>query len=182
LTVTLMSLGIPMIGMGDEVCRTQLGNNNAYCQDNEISWFDWNLIEKHSDVHRFLRLIIERRLLRGIEHERHRINLLTMLQTANKSWHGTQLFQPDWSDGSYSVALGAELKQDNLWFHWIMNAFWEPLTFELPKLDGGASWRRWIDTGLDSPDDILPWREAPIHTSDVYRAEARSVVFLFREG
>ena len=54
LTVTLLSLGVPMILMGDEVRRTQRGNNNAYCQDNEISWFDWTLVEKHADVHRFV--------------------------------------------------------------------------------------------------------------------------------
>ena len=54
LTVTLLSLGVPMILMGDEVRRTQRGNNNAYCQDNETSWFDWTLLEKHADVHRFV--------------------------------------------------------------------------------------------------------------------------------
>ena len=73
LTVTLLSLGMPMILMGDEVRRTQRGNNNAYCQDNEISWFDWTLVEKHADVHRFVRLLIARRLLRDVEHERRRV-------------------------------------------------------------------------------------------------------------
>ena len=62
LTVTMLSLGIPMIGMGDEMRRSQMGNNNAYCQDNETSWLDWTLLEKHSDLHRFVRLLIEHRL------------------------------------------------------------------------------------------------------------------------
>ena len=61
--------------MGDEVRRTQRGNNNAYCQDNEISWFDWTLLEKHADVHRFVRLLIARRLLRDMERERQRVSL-----------------------------------------------------------------------------------------------------------
>ena len=91
LTVTLMSLGVPMILMGDEVRRTQRGNNNAYCQDNEISWFDWTLVEKHADVHRFVSLLIARRLLRDVEHERQRISLTAMLQQANKAWHGVKL-------------------------------------------------------------------------------------------
>ena len=78
LTVTLMSLGVPMILMGDEVRHTQGGNNNAYCQDNEISWFDWTLVEKHADVHRFVSLLIARRLLRDVEHERQRVSLTTM--------------------------------------------------------------------------------------------------------
>ena len=64
-----------MILMGDEVRRTQRGNNNAYCQDNETSWFDWTLLEKHADVHRFVTLLNARRLLRDVEHERQRVSL-----------------------------------------------------------------------------------------------------------
>ena len=64
LTVTLLALGMPMILMGDEVRRTQGGNNNAYCQDTETSWFDWTLLEKHADVHRFVRTLNARRVLR----------------------------------------------------------------------------------------------------------------------
>ena len=171
LTVTMMSLGIPMILMGDEVRHTQGGNNNAYCQDNEISWFDWTRVEKHADVHRFLKLLIERRLLRSIDHERQRTSLTTMLQQANKAWHGTRLFQPDWGDASHSVALGAELKQEGLRFHLILNAYWEPLAFELPRLEAPGAWRRWIDTALDSPNDIVAWQTAPAVSGDTYRAE-----------
>jgi isoamylase len=181
LTVTMMALGIPMILMGDEVRHTQGGNNNGYCQDNEMTWFDWTRIEKHADVHRFLKLLIERRLLRDFEHERHRISLITMLQTARITWHGTRLFHPDWGDGSHSVALGAELKKEGRRFHLILNAYWEPLDFELPKLEDGETWRRWIDTGLDSPQDIVPWQAAPVVHGERYRAEARSVVMLFSE-
>jgi isoamylase len=182
LAVTLLSLGVPMILMGDEVRHTQGGNNNAFCQDNEISWFDWTRVEKHADVHRFLKLLIERRLLRSIEHERQRMNLTTMLQQANKAWHGTRLFQPDWGDGSHSVALGAELKQEGLRFHLILNAYWEPLAFELPKLEAPGTWRRWIDTALDSPNDIVGWQTAPAVSGDTYRAAARSVIMLFAGG
>jgi glycogen operon protein len=179
LTVTLMSLGIPMILMGDEVRHTQGGNNNAYCQDNEISWFDWTQVDKHADVHRFLKLLIERRLLRTVEYERQRISLTTLLDRANKAWHGVKLFQPDWGDNSHSVALGAELRKEGLFFHLILNAYWEQLNFELPELEAGRSWRRWIDTALDSPHDIVPWQTAPTVSDDTYRAEPRSVVILF---
>ena len=61
LALTLLSIGTPMLLMGDEVRRTQRGNNNAYCQDNEISWFDWSLLEKHRDIHRFVKILIENR-------------------------------------------------------------------------------------------------------------------------
>jgi len=64
LTITLLSLGMPMLLMGDEVRRTQLGNNNAYCHDDETNWFDWALLEKHPDVLRFVSLLTARRLLR----------------------------------------------------------------------------------------------------------------------
>jgi glycogen operon protein len=182
LTVTLLSLGLPMILMGDEVRRTQRGNNNAYCLDNEISWFDWTRVEKHADLYRFVRLLIERRLLRPVEHERERISLTTLLQQAKQAWHGVQLFRPDWGDDSHSVALEAELKAENLRFYLILNAYWEPLVFEVPKPEGASPWRRWIDTGLDSPNDIMPWQTAPTILSATYRAEARSVVMLFAGG
>src|SRR4029079_6771471 len=96
----------------------------------------WNLVKKHADVHRFVRLLIARRLLRDVEHERRRVSLDTMLEEANKAWHGVRLYQPDWSDCSRSLALGAELRREKLFFHFIMNAYWEPLDFELPKLAG----------------------------------------------
>ena len=109
LTVTLLSWGVPMVLMGDEVRRTQRGNNNAYCQDNETSWFDWDLVAKHSDVRRFLTLLNARRLLRDTVSESLRVSLITFLREANHVWHGVRLNQPDWGDCSQSVALGAEL-------------------------------------------------------------------------
>jgi isoamylase len=130
LTVTLLSLGVPMIVMGDEVRRTQHGNNNAYCQDNETSWFDWTLVDKHSDLLRFVRLLIARRLMRDVEHERRRLTLNQWLQDATKAWHGVKLGQPDWSQCSHSVAFGAELPAEGLWFHFILNAYWKPLDFD----------------------------------------------------
>src|SRR3989454_11881633 len=72
LTVTMLAAGMPMMLMGDEVRRTQGGNNNAYCQDNETSWFDWTLPAKRADVHRFVSLLNARRVLRDVEHEERR--------------------------------------------------------------------------------------------------------------
>jgi isoamylase len=181
LTVTLLSLGVPMILMGDEARRTQGGNNNAYCQDNETSWFDWTLLKRHADVHRFLKLLTARRLLRGAEHEQKRLSLNRFIREAKKAWHGVRLNQPDWSDHSRSVAFTAELRQQKLRLHLILNAYWEPLDFELPPnapLDGNP-WRRWIDTAQESPNDIVPWREAPPVPELSYRAEGRSVVALY---
>ena len=138
LTLTMLSLGVPMILMGDEVRRTQRGNNNAYCQDNEISWFDWTLLSKHADVHRFVRLLIARRLMRDVEHERRRVSLNQFLRDAKHAWHGVKLNQPDWRPDSHSLAFGAELQTQGLSLHLILNAYWEPLDFELP-----VSEQRW---------------------------------------
>ncbi|MBX9584244.1 MAG: glycogen debranching protein GlgX [Gemmataceae bacterium] len=180
LTVTVMSLGIPMIVMGDEVRRTQGGNNNAYCHDDPANWFDWSLVEKHADVHRFVKLLLARRLLRDITHEQQRVSLTEMLDRAHKEWHGVRLGQPDWGDGSHTLALGAELRHQPLAYHLILNAYWEPLDFELPPVPaGGGRWRRWIDTSRQSPDDIGDWRAAPAVAGESYRAGPRSVVMLY---
>ena len=180
LTLTMLSLGVPMILMGDEVRRSQGGNNNPYGQDNETSWFDWTLLTKHADVRRFTRLLIARRLRRGIWYERQRLTLIQLLEQSRHAWHGVSLDQPDWSSGSHSVALGAELGRQGLHFHLILNAYWEPLDFELPSLsDTGDTWRRWIDTALDPPDEIVEWHAAERISGRTYHAGPRSVVALF---
>jgi isoamylase len=178
LTVSLLSLGMPMILMGDEVRRTQFGNNNNYCHDDETNWFDWNLLEKHADLYRFAKLLIARRVLRNDEAQRHRKSLDQLIREARKAWHGVKPLQPDWSDCSHSLAFGAELKKEKLGIHFILNGYWEPLQFELPFLDNGSTWRLWIDTALQSPDDIVDWETAPPMPGYVYPVEARSVVVL----
>ena len=97
LTAVLLSGGVPMFAMGDEVRRTQRGNNNAYCQDNDTNYFDWTLQSKHADVLRFVKLLIERRLMRDVEHERQRVCLSQVLREQKHVWHGVKLSQPDWS-------------------------------------------------------------------------------------
>jgi isoamylase len=179
LTATLLSVGMPMILMGDEVRRTQRGNNNAYCQDNEISWFDWSMVERHADVLRFAILLIARRRLRDTEHEQQRESLNQLLRRAKCSWHGVKIGQPDWSDHSHFLALTAELQNENMLLHFVLNAYWESLEFELPPLDNKGAWRRWIDTGLSAPEDIVSWQTSPSIFGSHYRAEPRSVVVLF---
>jgi isoamylase len=181
LTVTAMSLGVPMFLMGDEVRHSQGGNNNLYCHDNESNWFDWSLVEKHADVHRFVRLLLARRGLRSIEHEKQRLSLSEFIEQANKAWHGTRLNQPDWGENSHCVAFSAELRNEKLCFHLILNAYWDALDFELPPLENGRSWRRWIDTSLRSPEDIVEWQNALPLTGRNYRAGPRSVVMLISD-
>jgi isoamylase len=182
LTATMLSVGMPMLLMGDEVRRTQFGNNNAYCQDNETSWFDWTFFAKHADVHRFVTLLNARRVLRDVEPERQRLSLNQLLRGVNPAWHGVKLNQADWSESSHSIAFTVKIHQEKLLVHGILNAYWEPLDFELPRLDNAHEnpWRRWIDTALESPHDILEWAKAEPLQGYNYRAESRSVVILYR--
>jgi isoamylase len=179
LTATLLSIGMPMLLMGDEARRSQGGNNNAYCQDNETSWFDWNLVRQHTGLHRFVRLLVSRRALRKLDGESKRWSLNQLLRRATKAWHGVNLHQPDWSRLSRSLAFSAQVPDENLSFYFIFNAFWEPLRFELPKVQtAGHPWRRWIDTSLESPEDIQDWPDTPVVQGGAYVAGPRSVVVL----
>jgi isoamylase len=169
--------------MGDEVRRTQGGNNNAYCQDNETSWFDWTLLATRADVHRFVSLLNARRALRDVDHEQQGVTLCQLVLDADVTWHGVTLERPDWRPSSHSVAFTARVPRHRVVMHAILNAYWEPLEFELlPVAHGGRNpWRRWIDTFLESPHDIVEWESAPPVVGHRYRAEPRSVVVLFAD-
>jgi isoamylase len=178
-TVTMLSLGLPMISMGDEVRRTQQGNNNAYCQDNETSWFDWTLPAEHAEILRFVRVLCERRLLLHAGLENQDASLSQLLRIAETTWNGVKLGHPDWSSTSHSLALYAEARSKNLRVYLIVNAYWEPLDFELPPASGDNTWQRWIDTTLDSPNDIVEWHVAPPIATHTYQAGPRSVIVLY---
>ena len=148
-----------MLLAGDELGRSQGGNNNAYCQDNETSWLDWRLLESNPDLHRFTRLLIAFRkahpilrrgeFLRGTgtpEHSR-----------PDVSWHGVRVDQPDWGPRSRVLAMhlaGEHAPQPDCDLYLAANASGRALDFELPEPPNGKRWLRVIDTALPSPDDI----------------------------
>jgi glycogen operon protein len=178
LTATLLSVGTPMLNMGDEVRRTQAGNNNSYCQDNETSWFDWSLVTANSHLLRFTKLLIARRQLRALAAEQQRLTLNEVLAGVKLHWHGAKLDAPDWSDASRTLSFTAEVPGDNLLVHFIFNAYWEAISFELPQPPRGT-WLRWIDTAAPAPQDIYPWQEAPAFHETTYLAQPRSTVVLY---
>jgi glycogen operon protein len=183
LATLMLAQGVPMLLAGDEFLRTQQGNNNAYCQDNDTSWFNWNLLSKRADVLRFVKLLIERRVIRDVDHERRRLSLSQVLREQKHAWHGAKLNQPDWSPLSHSVAISGALKPEGVLVHFILNAYWEPLDFELPLLnDGTENWRRWIDTALDPPHEICEWNAEQAVSGSTYRVCARSVVVLIADN
>ena len=173
LATTVLSVGMPMLLMGDEVRRTQRGNNNAYCHDDEMTWFDWTLLERHADVLRFVRMLNRRWPIRAAPRP---VSLTQLLREARRTWHGVALDRPDWGEDSHTVAVSAVVPPAGLHLHVILSAYWEPLDFELPP---PGPWRRRIDTALDSPHDIVDWTAAPVITGTRYRVEPRSLVVLF---
>jgi len=180
IAINLLSLGTPMILMGDEVRRTQFGNNNAYCQDNEISWFDWSLLEKHQEIYRFTKRMIELRLNFALPREGHRFTLNQLLRKARIQWHGVRLNKPDWSSHSHSLALTLYSFSGTNVFHLMLNSYWKPLRFEIPQLETSkyTIWRRLIDTAKSFPADTLRWEKAVACKLPKYSVQSRSVVLL----
>jgi len=179
LTLTFLATGTPMLLMGDEVRRTQRGNNNAYCQNNEISWFDWSLLDKHADIHRFTKQMAALRLARELPVERFDMTLSELLREEPVQWHGVKLDAPDWGHNSHSLAGTGRVLGGKLIMHVMNNAYWEPLEFEVPILDSThLPWRRYVDTSLDTPKDICGWSDTAAAEGSTYVVQPRSVVIL----
>jgi isoamylase len=179
LTLTLLAIGTPMLLMGDEIRRSQSGNNNGYCQDNKTSWFDWGSVEMHGEIHRFVKRMIALRMNRDLPGERAGMTLSELLREQPIEWHGVKLNAPDWGYNSHTVAVTVRLLGYRALLHLIINAYWEPRDFELPHIDDAqGSWRRCVDTYLDSPDDISDLADAPPVEGPSYRTQPRSVVLL----
>jgi len=179
LAITLLSVGTPMVLMGDEVRRTQRGNNNAYCQDNETNLFDLALVGRHRDLHRFVKVLIRHRLRFGETLGGDAVSLSQLLREADIRPHGVRLDEPDLRPVSHSIAVTVRGSGRVAPIHAMFNAYWEPLTFALPRLQPGvgAPWRRWIDTDRDAPEDIHD-DPGPVVEASTYVVQARSLVVL----
>jgi glycogen operon protein len=180
LTLLLISQGVPLILQGDEFGRTQRGNNNAYCQDNEISWVDWDLVARNAGLLRFTRMLIALR-------KRH--FALSREQFINRvTWHGLKAGEPDWTGQSRTLAFqlhGLHRQPDLCVF---FNAHWEWQKFALPFPAGNATgspgrWHRLVDTNLPSPEDIVEEKDAVLlGPTDHYNMAPRSAVILIGQG
>ena len=181
-TLTLLALGVPMLLMGDEVRRTQRGNNNAYCQDNDLSWFDWTLLEQHRDLYRFVKMLIAHRLHLARLMPAHAVGLSLnqLLRQAQIRPRGVTLDPPDWSDQAHSLAFTALGPEGRALVHVMINAYWEPLAFALPPRTEGPhqGWQRWVDTARDAPEDICAGPELPPVRDATYVVHPRSLALL----
>lgn len=183
----MLSQGVPMIYMGDEMYRTKYGNNNTYCHDNELTWLNWDDLEENADIFRFFSKMIAFRhahpVLRPRYHMRH--TDYAGAGVADISFHGHDAWQPDWGDGSHSLAWmlsgkhACEANEPDVDIYIATNAYWESLRFDLPEQKNRKHWYLAIDTHRKSPDDIFEAGNEPrLRNQSSMIVEARSVVVL----
>ncbi len=175
-----LSLGVPMILSGDECLRTQRGNNNAWCQDNEISWFDWRLLKRNSGMLRFTRKIIEFRKRHPALRRRHFLTGKPLKKGGIPDilWHGKSLNEPPWDSGdeNFLAYTLASIQEEEPFLHVIFNMEKEEeVEVELPELEN-VTWYLAIDTSMPCPKDIIePERQSPF-LNRKYLVRPRSVV------
>ena len=165
LAMMLVSQGVPMILMGDEVGRTQQGNNNAYCHDSELNWMDWSQVEQESDLLRFFQKCIAFRRAHPVFRNRYHLSGQDYLGSgaADITWHGIQAWKADFSTSSRVIAFmldgrharGGSEPDNSVYV--AMNMYWDALPFELPQPPEGTQWHIFANTSAGSPDDI--WDE-----------------------
>lgn len=179
LTILLVSQGTPMVLMGDEVRRTQKGNNNTYCQDNSLSWLNWQQLDPHRHIWQFTRDAIDLIQNLALFQQTEWLSVTdAFVPKPHLIWHGIHLHQPDWREDSHSLAFTLHHPAAAEELHIMLNAFWESLTFELPKPHPPTRWHRIIDTAQPPPADItLPAQSQPV-TEPAYRVMARTCVVL----
>jgi glycogen operon protein len=178
ITILLVSQGTPMLLMGDEVGHTQKGNNNAYCQNNPLSWFNWENLERHEEVWRFTRHMVD--LVQNLQlfQQTHWLKVSEQfVNVPHLIWHGVSLYEPDCSEHSHSLAFTLHDPTTEEEMHVMLNAYWEPLIFELPQPQPRTHWYRIVNTARPAPKDIVDGTTEAV-SGNRYQVEARSCVVL----
>jgi glycogen operon protein len=186
IAMLMVSQGMPMILMGDEMGRTQNGNNNTYCQDNELSWLDWRLLEQNADLSRFFKYCIAFRrahpVLRNghflIGEDYHGVGL------PDFTLHGAKVGKPSFAKESRRLAFmlcgeygkGGLMKDTDIYV--AMNMHWQDKTFELPGPRPGLSWYVFANTGDESNEIYPPWHEGYMEDQTHLLVKSRSVAIL----
>jgi len=180
MAILLLSQGLPMILSGDEVLRSQHGNNNCYCQDNELSWFNWDLVKRNKEMFRFVKemiafrkrhpSLIRRRFVSGIKQKGARLPDIT--------WHGKKINKPPWhnsEDNVLAFTLGAIGIEEDL--HIILNMSPKKIRAELPRVQA-RKWYKAVDTAAKSPSDIKISSKQRVSCKKTCTVHARSIVVL----
>ncbi len=186
-TLMMVSVGVPMVLMGDEVGRTQQGNNNTYCHDNELNWFDWTQTETNGDLLRYFQTIIAFRHQHPVLRNRYYHSYSDYVGSGwpDMSWHGLEAWEPDWSPESRQIALlldgaharGGTVSDDDLYI--AINMHWDSAWFHPPAPHEGKRWYVAANTGMPSPQDIFaPGSEPPLDDPSAVVLGPRSVMIL----
>ena len=177
LLTLFISRGVPMLLGGDEFRRTQRGNNNAYCQDNDVSWFDWGLLEKHEEIHRFARGMIAFRRAHPV------LRREIFYTDADIKWFAPNGAGPDWADQRQKSIACLILGHTEPDLFIMFNADTRPVDFSIPILPTGKIWRLAVDTSRTAPDDLFePGKEPSMQGQIGYRLEPRSTAILLADG
>jgi isoamylase len=177
LLTLFVSRGIPMMLGGDEFRRTQRGNNNAYCQDNDVSWFDWSLLEKHKEIHRFTRGMIAFRRAHPV------LRKETFYSDEDIKWFAASGATPHWADPRQKSFACLILSQREPDLFLLFNAGTEAVDFSIPALPAGKIWRLAVDTSRTAPDDLFDSGKEPALKGQIgFRLEPRSSAVLSTDG
>ena len=173
LATLLLSRGVPMILGGDEFRRTQQGNSNAYCQDNELSWFDWGLVARNADLFRFVRGLI------AIRQRHPALRSDRFYGDADLTWFDCDGRPPDWNGPALTLGVVVHVAQepDAPELCLIFNPDGDPAVFKIPELAAGDSWQVLVDTGRRSPEDLSPPRTSSA-TDGRYQLAPRGMALL----
>jgi isoamylase len=183
----LVSQGLPMILAGDEIGNTQWGNNNAYCQDNEISWLDWDLLKANNELFHFFRKMIAFRRAHPALRNRYHFQNKDYVGSgyADISWHGTKAWGADFSESSRCIAFmlcGRHAKNGFLtddYIYTAVNMHWDAHAFGLPGLPAGKSWHIAMNTDKAGPEDAWETGKEPrLGNQGEFLVGPRSVIVL----
>jgi len=172
-----VSRGVPMLLGGDEFRRTQQGNNNAYCQDNEIGWYDWTFLKKHSEIDRFTRGMIAFRAAHAV------LRTEAFYSDSDISWFNPQGTVPDWLDPQRQSLACLIFGQADLDLILIFNAAPEPVEFAIPVAPRASDWHLAVDTFRPAPEDLFDsGKEPTVQDKRIFRAGPRSSAILVARG
>lgn len=189
IAILMVSQGVPMIFMGDEMAHTKRGNNNTYAQDNDINWIDWRQVGEQADQVSFVRNCIAFRKAHPILRRRYYLHERDLINSgmSDISWHGLKAGEPDWSDesrtlafmlcGMHAILLPGRAPDDHIYV--AMNMHWEDQVFELPVLQDGRRWHLFTDTYYEPAlGTCRPGEERPLSSQRSIAVRSRSVVIL----
>jgi isoamylase len=168
----MVSQGIPMILMGDEYGHTKKGNNNTWCQDNNLNWYNWDTLQDNSEFYRFYK---------GLIHFRKKHSLLKspfFLTSTEIEWHGIDPYKPNWDAPEQFLAFllkDPECKND---LYVAFNAQDKAVTVHLPKISKDSRWHMIVNSAAQSPDDFFEEDMAPLLTTSAWRLPSHAAILL----